>query len=60
MTPVDSAGLQKDDLRIHHRGGGRFWSYFWGKNRPIYMVQCSFLVLGGLLDTGSRPSVVND
>ena len=41
-------------------GGGRFWSYFRGKNRPIYMALCSFLVLGGPLDTGSRPSVVND
>ena len=29
-------------------------------NRPIYMALCSFLVLGGQLDTGSRPSVVND
>ena len=36
---------------IHFRGG---------KNRPISMVMCSFLVLGGPLYTGSRPSVVND
>ena len=47
-------------LRIHYGGGGRYWSYFWGKNRPIYMAYCSFLVLGGPLDTGSRPSVVDD
>ena len=26
-----------NDLRIYYRGGGRFWSYFQGKNRPIYM-----------------------
>ena len=49
-----------NNLRIHYGGGGRFWSYFRGKNRPIYMALCSFLVLGGLLNTGSRPSVVDN
>ena len=38
--------------------GARFWSYFWGKNMPIYMAKCSLLVLVGPLDTGSCPSVV--
>ena len=51
---------KRNDLRIHYRGGGRFWSYFWGKNRPIYMAFWSFLVLGGPLDTGSRSRVVNN
>ena len=51
---------KRNNLRIQYRGGGRFWSYFWDKNRSIYMAQCSFLVLGGPLDTGSRPSVVSD
>ena len=49
---------KSNNLRIHIRGGGRFWSYFRGKNRQIYMAKFRFLVLGGLLDTGSRPSVV--
>ena len=39
---------------------GRFWSKFRGKNRPIYKAKFSFLLLGGLLDPGSRPSVVNE
>ena len=51
---------KRNDLRIHYRGEGRFWSYFRGKNRPIYMAQCCFLVLGGPFDKGSRPRVVND
>ena len=29
-------------------------------DRPIYMTLCSLLVWGGPLDTGSRPSVVDD
>ena len=37
---------------------GNFGATF-GKSGPIYIVQCSFLVLGGPLDTGSKPSVVN-
>ena len=34
-----TVGLQNNcsNLRIHYRGGGRFWSYFRGRNRPIYM-----------------------
>ena len=58
---INTIGLQKsNDFRIHSRGGGRFWSYFWGKNRPIYMAYCSFLVLGGWLDNGFGSSIVND
>ena len=34
--------------------GARFWSYFWGKNMPIYMAECSLLVLVGPLDTGAK------
>ena len=37
-----------------------FCSYFRGKQLPFYMVLCSLLVWGWLLDTGSRPSVVDD
>ena len=48
----------RNNLRINYRGEGRFWSYFRGKNRPIYMAYCSFLVLDGPLDTGSRPRIV--
>ena len=50
-----------NNLRIHCRGGGSFWSYIWGKNRPIYMAFHSFFwVLGGFLETGSMPSVVSN
>ena len=33
---------------------------FWVNNRQIYLAYCSFLVRGGLFDTGSRPSVVDE
>ena len=34
-----TVGLHKkrNDIRIYYRGRGRFWSYLWGINRPIYM-----------------------
>ena len=46
-------------------GGGPFWIHdfvatFGVNGRPIYMESCSKLVWGGLLETGSRPSVVDD
>ena len=37
-------------------GGARFCNCFGGNNWPIYMALCSFLVWGGLLDTGSMPN----
>ena len=54
LTNYDyTVGLKnRYDLRIHYRGIERFLSYFWAKNRPIYIAYCSFLVQGGLLDTG--------
>ena len=36
-----------------------FVATFRVNNRPFYMAQCSFLVLVGLLDAGSWPSVVD-
>ena len=48
---------KRNNLRIHYRGGGRFCSYFWGRQHHQFL-QCSFLVLGGPHDTGSQPGVV--
>ena len=47
------------------RGAAGHWIHdfvatFRVNDRPIYMALCSQLVWGGLLDTGSRPSVVKD
>ena len=39
---------------------GIFWGYVWGKQHPNLHILCSILVLCGLLDTGSCPSVVDD
>ena len=43
------------DLRIYYRGAGDFVATYLVNSTP-----CSSLVLGGPLDTGSCPSVVDD
>ena len=66
IPPRDGIGQScKEDSSKILGEGRRYWINDFVatsvvNNRPIYMALCSKLVWGGLLDTGSRPRVMDN